>query len=961
MSPYFARRCHQVKLPTATTSGCLVVLIFVLIIFPDAFATGAGKSNVSCQGTVISASDDIVSIINSGKKNQTFCIEGEHRITSTIHVQSGQSLIGTTPNSRISGAVVLNPWQPTSTQGVYYYDGAYAAIHPHQQNQFRKGGANVCYKVTTYQDDLFFRSNAANDQRIMRVLSETEVDPTQPVTTHGQAVTAGEAGRFFFDYANQRIYVSLPNGVDPNTVTVDLAINLNGGDSESLIFGPGHDHVTLQNLFVEKAMNYGLFGGSSWTLKDMTIRFIHNVGAYDILGSVAQPATIDDTLFTSNGRKALNATDVTITDSEMSWNNIANFRQTDAKPGSNVCNGYDDAGTFHVYDEVGTPSQPAVTINNLWSHNNIGDGLWSDGGTQYIQITNSTFNGNERYGYAHEISCQILFNGNTIYGNGYPLKNPDITGGGVDVSDSNYGTFSSNILYDNYAGYAFHLTFQTPHGHMDLNKCLGARNSNDTSSALKYNQVVSNTIYACSGDAAIGKAWGPGGTLNSRGNQYQSNNYHLADATSNWFSDGNSTNNYVPQAWSTWQQGNHDTQGTLTVGCTHRRGGKEKALVSFSGSGEPSLPYAGLTFDKAGNLYGTTQLGGAYNQGTVFELTPSSAGWTVTVLYSFPGGHDGSQPTANVILDASGRLYGTTSSGGGGSCSPGCGVVFELAPVSGGWRESVLYAFTGGGDGREPQGDLVFDAAGNLYGTTLLGGNTATNCSSGCGTVFKLTPGIGGWTQSVLHAFAGGNDGASPYAGLTFDTAGNIYGTTSAGGASGKGTIFKLSPSGGWTESVLYAFTGGPDGASPRGGLILDAAGNLYGTAFQGGTTGYGVVFELLPNSRGAWEEKELHRFANAPAANPISGLIFDTAGNLYGTTMLGADLNSCAGGCGTLFRLTPASSGGWTFHVLHAFGRGTDGYKPSGKLISDAAGNLYGTTQSGGNHGHGVVFELAP
>jgi hypothetical protein len=518
MFSYFASCFRKVNLSIAVTIQCLAVLIFTAVVFSSAFATGAGKSNVPCQGTIISPSDDIVSIINSGKQNQTFCIEGEHRITSPIQIRSGQSLIGTTSNSRISGAVVLSPWQTTSTQGVYYYDGPYAQIQPHQQNQFNSGGANVCYSVSTYEDDLFFRSQPWSDQRIMRVLSETEVDPTQPVTTQGQAVTAGEAGRFFFDYAHQRIYVSLPNGVDPNTVTVDLAINLNGSNNESLIFGPGQSNVSLQNLFVEKGMSYGLFGGNTWTLKDMTIRFIHNVGAYNLLGSAGQPSIIDDTLFTNIGRKALNATNVNITNSEMSWNNIANFRATTDLSGSGVCQGYNDAGAFHIYNLVGTQSQPAVIINNLWSHDNIGDGLWSDGGTQYTQITNSTFNGNERYGYLHEISCQVLFSGNTIYGNGYPMKNPDITGGGVNVSDSNYATLSSNVLYDNYAGFAVHLTLQTPHPYMDMNKCLGAGNSGDTSNSLKYNQVSNNSIYTCSGDASIGKVWGPGGSLNSRGN-----------------------------------------------------------------------------------------------------------------------------------------------------------------------------------------------------------------------------------------------------------------------------------------------------------------------------------------------------------------------------------------------------------------------------------------------------------
>ena len=961
MAPDFAAHNSQNKSSRVIVRKCLAVVVFVGIIFPAAFATGAGKSNVPCQGTIVSPTDDIVGVINGGKENQTFCIEGEHRITSSINVRSGQSLIGTTPDARISGAVVLTPWQPTSTQGVYYYDGAYAAIHPHQQTQFAPGRKNVCYLVTTYADDLFFRTNPANDQRIMRVLSQAEVDPTQKVTTRGQAVTAGEAGRFFFDYANQRIYLSLPNNQDPNTATVDLSVNFDGSNNV-LISGPGQTHVTLQNLFVEKAMWFGLYSGNSWTLQDMTIRFIHNVGAYNISGVAGGPATIDDTLFTSIGRTAINAgftSNIVITNSEMSWTNIANFRSTTGQPGSGQCQGYNDAGPFHIYDDVGTSSQPAVTINNLWSHDNIGDGLWSDGGSQYIQITNSTFSGNERYGYLHEISCQLQFANNTVYSNGYSIKNPDITGGGVNVSDSNLATFSSNLLYDNYPGFAFHLSFQDSHSDMMSNACLGAHSDGDTSNALKNNQVLNNAIYSCSGDTSIGKVWGAGGPLNSRGNQYQSNQYHLADSTTSWFSDANSNGNYVPQDWSAWQQGNHDTQGSLAIGCTYQKGkSKEQVLFNFSSGGDPNHPYAALTFDKAGNLYGTTQSGGAYNQGSVFELMPSAGGWTETVLYNFTGGTDGGQPTANVVFDASGRLHGTTSAGGGGSCNGGCGTVFQLTPGYSGWKEAVLYTFSGGSDGREPHAGLTVDAAGNLYGTTVLGGSDSS-CSSGCGTVFKLSNGAGGWNYSVLHAFKGDTDGVSPYAGVTFDKAGNLYGTTFAGGASGKGIVFKLTSAySGWTESVLYAFRGN-DGAAPKSGLVLDAANNLYGTTFQGGA-GYGVVFKL-GLSNGAWREQVLHRFADAPAAGSVASLAFDRAGNLYGTTMLGASSGSCPGGCGTLFRLTAGSGGAWTFNVLHVFGRGSDGFTPSSNLIADTSGNLYGTTQAGGAHGEGVVFALMP
>jgi len=565
----FAARC---------CNRCLAVLIFTLTVWASAFGTGAGKSGVPCQGTVITRSDDIVSIINDGQQGQTFCIEGEHRITATIHLKDGQTLIGTTTNSRISGAVAISPWQATSTQGVYYYDGSYADTQPHQLEQF--GGDNVCYWVSTYLDDIFFRTNSGNDQRVMRVLSEKEVDPTQKITTPGQAVTAAEAGRFFFDYTNHRIYLSLPGDQDPNTATIDLAVSLNNPNGDTLLEGGGQNNVTLQNLFIEKSMNYGIWAGTGWTLKDMTIRFIHNIGLYGLRGAANQPSTIDDTLLTNNGRKAIGAgftTNIQMTNSEMSWNNIANFRKSSGAVGSDHCGGYGDAGAWHLFDMVGTRSQPALAANNLWSHDNIGHGLWADGGTQYLQITNSTFSGNESYGYDHEISCQILFSNNTVYGNGFPIKNPGGWGAGVIVSDSNYGTFQSNLIYGN-NGYGFHLQLQKDHTDMLSNPCLGAKSDSDTSNSLKRNQVLSNTMYSCSVHASIGKVWGTYGPLNSRGNQYQSNQYHLSDSTSNWFTDGNDKDQYVPQNWTTWQQGNHDSQGSLTVGCEygHRREGPHR-------------------------------------------------------------------------------------------------------------------------------------------------------------------------------------------------------------------------------------------------------------------------------------------------------------------------------------------------------------------------------------------------
>jgi uncharacterized repeat protein (TIGR03803 family) len=388
--------------------------------------------------------------------------------------------------------------------------------------------------------------------------------------------------------------------------------------------------------------------------------------------------------------------------------------------------------------------------------------------------------------------------------------------------------------------------------------------------------------------------------------------------------------------------------------------GTENVLYNFAGGSDPKLPYAGVIFDKAGNLYGTTEFGGTNNQGTVFEVIPSSNGtWTESILYSFTGGEDGAQPYGGLAFDSAGNLYGTTNFGGSTNCNLGCGTVFTLTPGSNGWTESVLYTFTGGSDGHEPYARLLFDAAGNLYGTTLLGGNIGSVCSSGCGTVFKLTRGSSGWTESVIYAFEGGTDAASPYDGLAFDSAGNLYGSTYAGGASGNGTVFKLAPnSSSWTESVIHSFAGGYDGTYPYGDLILDAKGNLYGTAFQGGHQGYGMVFELTPTAKGGWRERLIHGFANVPAGNPVAGLVMDTTGNLYGTTMLGVATTPCAGGCGTLFKLTPASNG-WTYKVVHEFGKGTDGYHPTGDLILDPTGNLYGTTQAGGAQGSGMVFQI--
>ncbi|MGB8886031.1 MAG: choice-of-anchor tandem repeat GloVer-containing protein [Candidatus Korobacteraceae bacterium] len=386
----------------------------------------------------------------------------------------------------------------------------------------------------------------------------------------------------------------------------------------------------------------------------------------------------------------------------------------------------------------------------------------------------------------------------------------------------------------------------------------------------------------------------------------------------------------------------------------------ESVLHSFDNNGTDGVnPYAGLIIDATGNLYGTTAGGGIHSLGMVFKLSPrEGGGWTETVLHSFGHGTDGAGPYANLVMDAAGNLYGTTQLGG----IHGTGTVFELSPEQGGgWTELVLHSFNdNGSDGSYPLAGLIMDAAGNLYGMTQQGGIHSCG-GKNCGTVFELSPRQGGgWTETVLHSFNNnGSDGANPQAGLTMDAAGNLYGTTYRGGIHSSGAVFELSPreGGGWTETVLHSFGNGTDGATPDSGLIVDAAGNLYGTTYFGGIHSDGTVFELSPREGGGWTETVLHSFGNGTdGMNPYAGLTIDATGNLYGTTVAGG-LHSY----GTAFELSPRQGGGWTETVLHSFGNGTDGINPYASLLLDANGNLYGTTIVGGIHTYGTAFEITP
>ncbi|MGH6840231.1 MAG: choice-of-anchor tandem repeat GloVer-containing protein, partial [Methylocella sp.] len=374
----------------------------------------------------------------------------------------------------------------------------------------------------------------------------------------------------------------------------------------------------------------------------------------------------------------------------------------------------------------------------------------------------------------------------------------------------------------------------------------------------------------------------------------------------------------------------------------------EAVLHSFTGGSDGSGPVGGLIADSSGNLYGTTEGGGASDSGTVFKLTP---GGTETVLYSFcsvPSCSDGRFPSAGLIAGSNGNLFGTTAAGGASDF----GTVFKVTP---GGTETVLYSFTGGGDGGVPEAGLIADSSVNLYGTTYAGGASFSGfCGGGgCGVVFKLSP---GGTYTVLYRFTGGNDGGTPFAGLIADTSGNLYGTASSGGASNDGVVFKLTPGG--TETVLYSFKAGPsDGAFPLAGLIADSSGNLYGTTESGGTGciaefGCGTVFKLSPGGT----ETVLYSFKASPSdgAQPFAGLYADSSGNLYGTTSGGG-----ASRWGTVFKLSPGGT-----ETVYSFTGGSNGGQPVAGLIADSSGNLYGTTEFGGGSGCrgsgcGVVFKL--
>jgi uncharacterized repeat protein (TIGR03803 family) len=373
----------------------------------------------------------------------------------------------------------------------------------------------------------------------------------------------------------------------------------------------------------------------------------------------------------------------------------------------------------------------------------------------------------------------------------------------------------------------------------------------------------------------------------------------------------------------------------------------EKVLYSFGNGTDGSSPQGDMVFDAAGNAYVTTYAGGTNALGTVCKLTPKANGtWTEQVLYSFgTSATDAAQPRSGVIFDAGGRnLYGTTIDGG----AFGLGTVFELSPAAGGgWTEQVLFSFNGT-DGQLGWDKLIFDAHGNLYGTSGIGG------AYGQGVIYELIHAGGTWTQTVLHDFGSGTDGAQSQGGLIFDHEGNLYGMTTYGGANDLGTVFELSPTAaGWTETVIHDFAGGADGANPFAGVIFSTGGNLYGVTYFGET-----VFKMTPGAGGSWTLKSLHSFSNGATqgSGPWPTVTLDAAGNIYGTAQVGGPNNG-----GTAFEMKPTSGGSWAYKVMHSFpSTPTDGMSPSfTRLVFRGDNTLLGITYQGGAYGGGTLFEI--
>jgi len=385
---------------------------------------------------------------------------------------------------------------------------------------------------------------------------------------------------------------------------------------------------------------------------------------------------------------------------------------------------------------------------------------------------------------------------------------------------------------------------------------------------------------------------------------------------------------------------------------------RERILFTFDGVLDGANPSAPLVADASGNFYGTAANGCTYNYGCVFKLSNPNGIWTQTILYSFSGA-DGATPTASVILDSTGNLYGTTALGGDFNT----GIAFKLTPTTRGpWTETLLHSFGSGSDGYTPA-ELTIDSTGNIYGITQFGGTASSGPNNG-GTVYRLTYANGAWTETVLYSFPGeflGPNGDLPVGGVTIDHAGNLYGVTQAGGSHGKGAVFTLArdADGTYTERIIHSFTVA-DGDLPNSTPVFDSAGNLYGTTYFGGNTnlcpsdGCGVIYQLKKNSNGSWDLIVLRELQKEDGWEAVGPVVFDRAGNLYAAAQAGG-----ADSWGTILKLTPRTSAPWPETIVHNFTNNPDGAVPSGVTVN-SFGSIFGTTDAGGSSQMGIIFEIA-
>jgi uncharacterized repeat protein (TIGR03803 family) len=377
-----------------------------------------------------------------------------------------------------------------------------------------------------------------------------------------------------------------------------------------------------------------------------------------------------------------------------------------------------------------------------------------------------------------------------------------------------------------------------------------------------------------------------------------------------------------------------------------------KVLHNFTRGSDGAYPSA-LAVDNSGNLFGTTTQGGDISAcstsgcGNVFELSQLNGHWGERVLMDFITQEGLPQPVGPMVVDAKGNVYGTTVQGGDPSCN--CGEVFQLTKGGGVWTFNVLHTFLGGPtDGQNPVSGLVQDSAGNIYGATGQGG------MYGPGSIFELSPAAGGgWTFSIIHSFGLAGDGGDPYGPISIDASGNLYGTTTGGGFFGYGMAFKFALSNGtWTESTLYNFTLDFGMFPQQDGVVLGPDGNLYGATIFGGEFSLGTIYQLSP-ATGLWNRTVLHTFSGNDGAYPYGGLTVDTTGALYGTASFGG-----LHGYGTLYKLVKGVRGQWNEATLHNFA-GTDGAQPASGVVLDRSGNLYGVATNGGTNSVGTAFEL--